>query len=433
MNGISRAASAFAVLSLAFGSSAASAAGGLPVRRVKQRATIRPDAQVYAPLWRVRTIEGGPCVLTLMQPAKTGDGCTSWTRREAGGAAIDESAGQVVVGTSQGELQVRDLRTARLVRTVRLQGGMTATPTIDGGIAYVGTDDGAVAAVRLHDGKILWQVFVDGEVREPAAVSGGRVLVVSGLDTLHALDQATGRPLWQHREPLPPGITLRGQSQPAFGVARIDGVETPVVARGTASGHGFLLNATNGSVVQRVLVGKSDAFFDVDADPVLNGTTGYFASHATGVLAVDLETGRELWRLREPGLTRLGGGTGGVLVALGADAALGIDPSSGRVRWRVKLGTGAPSRPVIKGGRVHFTTDRGGLIVLDASSGRPLQRSGSGLGVAADVALTGDLMVSHSTAGLLTVWSNAWRGGVQAGSGERRAGPWSGLAPASRR
>ena len=102
-----------------------------------------------------------------------------------------------------------------------------------------------------------------------------------------------------------------------------------------------------------------------------------------------------------------------MIVAASAGTVLGIDARNGSIRWRFTYKKGAPTRLFVKGGRVHFGSDRGPLYVLDLFSGRPLQYYGSGLGVAADLDLVGDMLFMVSTAGSLHALSNDFYGPAQ--------------------
>lgn len=100
------------------------------------------------------------------------------------------------------------------------------------------------------------------------------------------------------------------------------------------------------------------------------------ASYAGGLVKLDADTGRILWR-RElfhiNGLARAG--SNGILVAADGDGqALGIYPENGKVRWRYRVKKGAPTEPVWVGrGLMVVGCTKGPVAVLDVSTGRPIQ------------------------------------------------------------
>ncbi len=116
------------------------------------------------------------------------------------------------------------------------------------------------------------------------------------------------------------------------------------------------------------------------AQPVIGNGIAYAMDSAATVSALDLGSGRALWRTRTRGKrdrsTNVGGGLGltdGVLYAVnGLGAVLALDPARGTVRWRVGIGAPARSAPTIAAGRVFVTTLDDHLLALDAADGRQL-------------------------------------------------------------
>jgi outer membrane protein assembly factor BamB len=187
---------------------------------------------------------------------------------------------------------------------------------------------------------------------------------------------------------------------------------------GHADGRLSVLDRETGGRLEELDLSRGDTFGDIDADPLVHRIDGLtrviVASHTRGIAALDPRTHGETWRNAEPGIVRLANGGTPMLVAAGAGKVLGLDARTGQTRWRFTFRKGAPTRLAVQGGRVHVGSDRGALYVLDLFSGRPLQYAGSGLGLAADVDLGGDMLFYTSTSGAVTALSNAWRGPVHA-------------------
>lgn len=369
--------------------------------------------QIYAPVWFDDVIELGPCLFTLALPASVAERCIPWTRRESAGPSFHLATGILVVGGSDGKLHGLSGVDGRTLYEVDLPGRLVTRPTLADDAAFFGTADAHVLRTDVTSGRIRWDATVDAEVLEPATVFEDLVIVITGLDSVYAFDRQTGEARWVHKHPLPTGITLRGQAKPlAVRVATPEGMQARVYA-GHASGRVTVLEAATGVVIDEWVIGTGEAFVDVDADPVLHGDTLVVASHSSGVFGLDPITGATRWKLEEPGIVRLASGGPDLVVAAAAGKVIGIHTKTGTVRWRFTFERGAPTRPNVKGGRVHVASDRGPLYILDLASGEPLQYFGSGLGFAADLELDADMLFAMSTAGRLYALSNAFAGRFQ--------------------
>ncbi len=371
--------------------------------------------QVYAPLWRTTAVPAGPCLLSAFVPPSATERCVSWTRRESAGPAFHAASGTVIVGGVDKQLRGLSGIDGAQLWQVPIPGALVAKPSLYDDGAYFGTDDGHVVRADVTSGRVRWDVTVDAEVTEPVVIDGDLVLVVTGADTLYALQRTSGEPVWSHKHPLPRGITLRGQSKPL--VLTVDAGEGPRrrVFIGHASGRMTMLDRDTGSVVNEVDISNDDTFGDLDADPFEQDGRVVLASNTKGIVALDPRAGTELWRTPEPGIVRVARGGQHLVVAAGPGKVLGLDAKTGAIRWRFTFQKGAPTRIVVQGGRVHVASDRSSLFVLDLFSGRPLQYVGSGLGFAADLELHQDMLFAMTSAGDLLAMSNAFRGLVQAG------------------
>jgi outer membrane protein assembly factor BamB len=258
---------------------------------------------------------------------------------------------------------------------------------------------------------------------ETPVIDGDLVLVVTGADTLYALQRTTGEAKWVHKHPLPRGITVRGQSRPLVEtVMTADGPKQRVYV-GHASGRLTVLDRATGAIVEELNFSDDDTFGDLDADPFLQNGRLVVASQTRGVIALDPSNGNEVWKTPEAGIVRLARGGQWMVVAAGAGKVIGMDAKTGVVRWRFSFAKGSPTRMVVKGGRVHVGSDRGSLYVLDLFTGRPLQYVGDGIGFAADPELSGDMLFAVTTAGQVMALSNAFPGNVHSntqGKGARK-------------
>ena len=370
--------------------------------------------QVYGLAWRRPVIETAPCFLSLFLPPAEQERCASWTRRETAAPALHVPTGLVVVGGSDRKLRGIQADSGKTQWETALPGALVAQATLHDDGAYFGTDDGHVLRADVTSGRARWDVTVDAEVTEPVVVDDDLVLVITGNDSLYALKRETGDPAWVHKHPLPRAITLRGQAKPlVVSVATPAGPKRRVMV-GHASGRLTILERDTGTVVDEIALSGDDSFGDLDADPFVQRGHILVASASRGIIALDARTHAEVWRTPETGIVRLAHGGNHLVVGAGPGKVVALDAISGAPRWRFTFDKGAPSRIVVKGGRVHVASDRGSVYVLDLFSGRPLQYLGTGLGVAADLELQSDAMFVTTTAGELMALSNAFTGIVHA-------------------
>jgi outer membrane protein assembly factor BamB len=359
----------------------------------------------YQTLWATPVRSQAPCATSLIQPPSDKDRCIRWSPRFAGGPTFHEELRLVLVGADDNMLKAFSLNQGQLVYETELPGNLASQPTLSGNHVLLGTEDGYVLKMDATNGTVLWRIQVDAEVLEPPVVDHKSVYVVTGLDTLYALDIETGQAVWQHKNPLPVGMTLRGQSQPTLHHAISDEKGERLMV-GHADGTLTILETRTGKVLKRIELGDSDNFADVDTDPILVGHTVYAAAFDSGIFAIDERNGEIRWTLREKAITQLATDSQ-VLIAAGPGQALAIDLQSHRVIWRTTFKKGVPGRIRIQGGRVHIPIDLDRIQVMSLKTGEPLQAIGSGLGVSADIDLNQDLLFYLSNSGHLMATSNA--------------------------
>lgn len=368
--------------------------------------------QVYAPLWMVDFVQQEPCLLTVAAPATASENCISWTRREDASPAFDPAAGALFLGGSNGKIHRISARDGTEKYAVSVPGRLRSKPTLADGALFFGTTDARVLRMAQEDGAVTWNVQVDAEVIEPVVVHGDMLFAITGLETVYAIAKDSGEIRWLQKHPLPTGITLRGQAKPlVLERETAAGLQTQVYV-GHADGQLTVLNGDNGQVLDAVSLAGGDGFLDVDADPLVHGERIIAASHGQGVFAIELADLRSAWRFDEEGIVRLAAGGPNRIIAAGAGKVIGLDAKTGAERWRFTFPKGAPTRPVVRGGRVHIGSDRGSLYILDLSTGKPLQYFGSSLGFAATPELHGDVLFAVSTPGTLFALSNAHRGNI---------------------
>lgn len=158
---------------------------------------------------------------------------------------------------------------------------------------YFGTENGEVFALDVKTGEVKWQTTVKGEVIAKPALDEGVVLLNTGSGTLFALDASTGEQKWTYDSDVP-ALSLRGISAP---VASNGGAIV-----GTAAGKLVvnLLNTGQTAWEQTIAAPSGatelDRIVDIDAKPLVIGGVIYAISYDGTLAAVELRSGRVIWK-----------------------------------------------------------------------------------------------------------------------------------------
>jgi outer membrane protein assembly factor BamB len=244
-----------------------------------------------------------------------------------------------------------------------------------------GTQNGRIFAVNAESGETVWAYEMGGEISESPSVAEGRVLVMNTRNQLVALDALTGKWLWQYTRDFPVGLTIAGHS----GVT----VKGSRVFVGFSDGFLACVQLEDGLLEwSRPLTLSGQGFADADATPVVVGERVYAASVHDGVYALRADTGDVIWQLRTPNVTRITARDPTIFALSASGKLMALDIDSGKPRWELKFPTAVVSKPIAYRGYVAFGAKPGGLYVVDAQSGRLVQRFFPG-GVSGEMASRG--------------------------------------------
>jgi outer membrane protein assembly factor BamB len=301
---------------------------------------------------------------------------------------------------------------------------------------------------------ILWRYRTEGEIRNPPVAGGGRLFVVDGKGTVHALD-LSGKRIWSRT--LEEGIRGGERVREKF-------LAPPLYAGGN------LLLASNGGTLHALVAdsGRTRWKYRVGA-PVLGAPARVDAGGATGVVVltqpdgtlhrVDLGTGKAAWisrrtnradgspaadgkriafgncdaalhivssdrgeKIGQVGLGPEGEAYAGVAIADGqaflgvrGGRILAIDLTAGRILWEGGGARGAvSSTPAVDAQRVVYASDDGFVSCVDRRTGKEIWTAGTGDRPLSPVIAGDKVAVSSGGTVLLlrladgkTVWSRA--------------------------
>lgn len=224
----------------------------------------------------------------------------------------------------------------RLSTTIEKKSGQigTAMAYVDGKL-IVTTTFGECFSIDANTGKILWRVKLLGICKgDGVTVSKNKAFIMCSNSRLQVLDVNTGKTLWSHSG-VKPDTTFIGSS----GVAVSNGVAYVAYP----SGEIFALREDTGSISWNAALSKyslingAQTISHPRACPVVKGDLIYFVSSNGQTVALDKNTGSNVWSCEFGGL-QTPSVSGNSLFVLDSQAGLiCLNRSNGKVRWSTRL------------------------------------------------------------------------------------------------
>ncbi len=158
---------------------------------------------------------------------------------------------------------------------------------------FIGSENGKVYALAADNGEVNWQAKIKGEVIAAPGMDSGTLVVNSASGVIKALNASTGEEQWKIDQEVPP-LTLRGISAPALAaggavIGSADGTLTVYILENGQQGWTAEVGEATGSTeLERVV--------DIDSKPLIYGDKIYAISSRGNLVAVDLRSGRILWK-----------------------------------------------------------------------------------------------------------------------------------------
>ncbi|MDO6527997.1 outer membrane protein assembly factor BamB [Motilimonas sp. 1_MG-2023] len=241
--------------------------------------------QSYEPQqqWQTSVGDGVEHYYSQLRPAFI-DSSVYVADREGIVKALDINTGQQLwqIDLSEHEANV-------LKRGARISGAISASYDA----IYLGTENAQLFAIDAETGEVRWVANTGGEVIAKPLLEGGKVIVHNSRGDLYAFQEYNGEKLWQLTLDQP-ALTLRSSSEPIEAGG--------AVLYGRADGKFAAVFTENGMPIweRRVAVPKGatelDRIVDVDAKPLVVGTTAYVIAYNGELLAIDLQSGETLWK-----------------------------------------------------------------------------------------------------------------------------------------
>lgn len=314
--------------------------------------------------WRASVGEGSSSNRRLLAQPVVRDGrvFTLDARRQV--SAFDLSSGR--------RAWSQNLGSERSSREEYFGGGVSSGD----GRVYVTTGFGSLFALNAGSGEILWEASLGAPLRAGPTFSDGRVYASTTENVIHAVDAETGERLWNHTG-LEEIASLLGGASPA--------VAGDTVVAAFSSGEIVALLTDNGRVLwEDSLAGvrrleQSANIAQVRGHPVMDEGLVVAVSNSDLMLAVDQRSGMPVWEA-SIGSTQTPWVSGNSVFLVTNDAQLvALRRNDGSVRWVQQLERYADpedrtdpivwSGPVLAGGRLVLTNNRGHLVFASPEDG----------------------------------------------------------------
>lgn len=224
-------------------------------------------------------------------------------------------SGIALFGTNAGSLYAVSAQRGRVLWHVNLGNMVMSTPIVSGGRVFVGignnsmeqqygaswvrgTGRSGLAALQLTSGKVLWEVHTQGAVMGGAVLYHGRLYFADGSNHLYAVDPATGHVLFRVTDGGVDSMSAPVAAKGAIWV--VTGGPAPAQLRAFSAKTGKLLRQDSGGANSddSPTINRQMAF-EVYGAPFTSGGRSWL----TDVLAAFSVKGKPLWTFSmQPGV-----------------------------------------------------------------------------------------------------------------------------------
>jgi outer membrane protein assembly factor BamB len=259
----------------------------------------------------------------------------------AGGVTV--TGGTLIAGSADHHVYAFRAGTSEPAWAYRTGGPVNCTPAVAGGTVYIGSDDGQVYAIGVGSGHVAWHYGTGGQVRsqpQPGSTTFDNYVYAGSEDGhLYGLNINSGRLEWKFATS---GPVAAGLVYTSGGVYVGDG-------KGKVFG---MLGDGPPTTLDRSVGGA------VRGRPAVAANTLYIGSAASGVYALDIYGGQQLWRFPASAPVNSGLATDGSTVYAGDDGgyvyAIDITSTTPAARWTFQADAAVQSQILVADGVVYF-------------------------------------------------------------------------------
>lgn len=287
--------------------------------------------------------------------------------------------------------------------TFQSDANVISTPAVAGNLVVFGNQSGVVQALSLKNGKKAWQFATGGPIFSSPAVANGKIVLGSADGAVYCFN-SKGQLQWKFitgaailGAPLIENNTVYiGGSDSLFRAIDLttgglkwsfNGLEGPVVSQPVTDGNTLIfgawdcnlyaLNKTDGSLLWKWNNGSPVRNYSpASVIPVIKDGAVYIAAPDRFLTAIDLQTGRTLWRTSQSTVREsIGMSEDGKLIygktMNDTIAAFYANRNEPIAAWKMFAGYGyehTPSMLIEKEGRLFFGTRSGVVYAIDPAT-----------------------------------------------------------------
>ncbi len=241
----------------------------------------------------------------------------------------------------------------------------------DTGRVYAATGFGRVTALNPATGKKLWEKVIGIPIRSSPTAAQNKVFVLTTSGRFFCLNGDNGEILWEYRG-LTETTTISSNPSPA--------VSGDIVSVPYPNGEVVAIQISTGTPLwsdslARTRSASSFASMSDAARPAVSNGVVYAVGHSGRMIATSQETGERLWSANIPG-SQTPWVAGQTIFVVDTDGRLSaLNRDTGQINWAVKLPDARTwSGPALAGGSLWLASNKGGLVGVDAVSGRVTQK-----------------------------------------------------------
>jgi outer membrane protein assembly factor BamB len=313
--------------------------------------------------------------------------------------SIDEQ--QIFAVNVEGDLVAADLASGRINWRVELETPIGGGVGAGNGIVVLATESGEVIAFDTTDGSERWRYQASSEVISQPQMNA-ELVVVQQLDgKITALEVGSGERRWSYDSQIP-RLSLRGTSAPI--------VAADLTLAGFANGKLVAVENASGRPVweQRISLaeGRSELerIVDIDGKPLVYNRIVYVGSYQGRLVALNPGNGQVVWSQDLSTYRGLAGGFGNVYAVSDEDHVHAFDARNSASVWSQDgLQYRRLTAPVVLGNSLVTADADGYLHVLSQVDGHFTARHRvSSSGVQSDLLVRDDVLYVLSNDGRLT-------------------------------
>jgi outer membrane protein assembly factor BamB len=313
--------------------------------------------------------------------------------------SIDEQ--QIFAVNVEGDLVAADLASGRINWRVELETPIGGGVGAGNGIVVLATESGEVIAFDTTDGSERWRYQASSEVISQPQMNA-ELVVVQQLDgKITALEVGSGERRWSYDSQIP-RLSLRGTSAPI--------VAADLTLAGFANGKLVAVENASGRPVweQRIALaeGRSELerIVDIDGKPLVYNRIVYVGSYQGRLVALNPGNGQVVWSQDLSTYRGLAGGFGNVYAISDEDHVHAFDARNSASVWSQDgLQYRRLTAPVVLGNSLVTADADGYLHVLSQVDGHFTARHRvSSSGVQSDLLVRDDVLYVLSNDGRLT-------------------------------